>query len=466
MDLPLIRDLHVLQLEQYWVGRYIGWIFKNFFNFSKLEKTKLRETYKIKALMLAYVISLALVYFLVIRYIGLEVAIGMFVVVCVWPVFLLSPIVFLVQLLEKLLLLVAKTIYRNKLRRHKKLIKIGITGSFGKSSVKNFLCEILDDTSYCVKTPSSYNTVLGIMKVVQMEIMSKVRYFIVEMGAFKRGDITELCYMTEPEYGILTAVGRQHLERFGSIENIRRTKFELVDSISDKNKILVNWDNEVIAEWIEKNKRYEGVLKYSRKNKKADFYINRIKMNGRKTSFSVKYKGKKYKFRSRLFGSSNIENLVAAIGMSMMFGIKVSQIKKSVAEIKPAKNRLEIKKMGRAWVIDNTYSSNEEGFEKLTEDMRKMRGKKVLVTPGIVELGKETKSVHQILGKMAGEVFDEVVLVGESDRTRSLQVGIGRSKKKTKMWFLENFADYWSTVEKLSRKYKWIVLENDLPENY
>jgi len=466
MELPLIRDLHVLQLEQYWVSRYAVWVFKHFFNFSPLTKTKLKETYKIKALMLAYILALAIIYFLLIRFISLAVAIGLFVIFNIWPVFVLAPTMFLIQKLEVVILLLIKTIYRNKLLGYKKLTRIGITGSFGKSSVKNFLDAILSKSSYCVKTPSSYNTVLGIIKVIQMEILSKVRYFIIEMGAFKKGDITELCYLTKPEWGILTAVGKQHLERFGSVERVLKTKFELVDTIADKSKVLVNGDNEEICKFIEGKKRYERLKRYSRKDKKADFFVSDVKMSGVKTSFFVTYKSKKYKFESGLFGSSNIENLVAAIGMSLMLGIEIKQIKRAVTDLKPAKNRLEIKKMGKAWVIDNTYSSNEEGFKRLIADIKKVRGVKALITPGIVELGKETKSVHQILGKMAADVFDEIVLVGESDRTRSFQVGIGRSNKKTKMWFLEDFADYWVTVEKLAKKYKWILLENDLPENY
>ena len=149
-----------------------------------------------------------------------------------------------------------------------------------------------------------------------------------------------------------------------------------------------------------------------------------------------------------------------------MLGIKVKEIQKVVGKIRASENRLEVRKIGRATVIDNTFSSNMAGFEKMIDSFEKLKGKKVLVTPGIVELGKESSSVHQILGKKAAEVFDEIILVGESNRTRSLQVGIGRCKKKTKMWFLEDFANYWATVEKLGKKYDWIVLENDLPENY
>jgi len=464
--IPLVRDLHILQLEQYWTGRYIKWLVKNWGNKTHLNKTKLKSTAKIKAISLIYFLILGIVYWLVTKNLGIGVGVAVFVLLNIMPFILLGPINMALNLVGKVIVeaVILKT--NKKILEYKSLVKIGITGSFGKSSVKNYLWQILAQENYAVKTPLSYNTILGVKKVIDLEIFEKVKYFLVEMGAFTRGDIGKITKMVEPQFGILTAVGKQHLDRFGSVEKVRQTKFELLEGIKDKSKVLVNWDNEKIREWINKNDKYKTVKKYSIKDRQADFWAGNIRLSKEGSSFEIHWGNQKEKINTRLFGSVNVENLTGAIGMALILGVKMDKIKKGIEKIGAVKNRLEIKKIGKATVIDNTYSSNQEGFLRLIADLKKIKGTKALVTPGIVELGRETKSVHQIVGKRAGEVFDEIVLVKESEMTRSLQVGLGRAKKRNKVWFLEDFAKYWLTVQKLSEKYDWVVLENDLPENY
>ena len=465
-EIPLLRDLQVLQLEQYWVGRYIKWTVNHWFDFKKLNKTKLKWTFKIKLLTLGYLFFLGLVYWLVVKYFSLVAGLIGFVAFIIWPIFVLVPVTLVVKFWEDSIvdMWIDKT--RAKLKKLKDLTIVGITGSWGKSSVKHYLSKILDQVDYTVTTPGSYNTTLGVIKVVKMEIIDKVKYFVVEMGAFARGDIKKIARMVKPEYGILTAVGKQHLDRFGSIKKVKLTKFELVDEVKDKSKVLVNWDNEEIREWVEKNKKYKEVRKYSLSDKSADFVADKIKIKKDGMSFEVVHKNNRMKFETRLFGTVNVENMLVAVAMAIMLGVDKKIIQKGVMDIRPVKNRLELKKIGKATIVDNTYSSNEAGFRTLLNDLSKLEGKKVLVTPGIVELGKLTKSIHQRLGRIVGDMFDEVVLVGESERTRSLQVGIGKARAKTKVWFMEEFSNYWPTVYKLSEKYDWVVLENDLPENY
>jgi len=465
-ELPLIRDLHVLQLEQYWPDRYAKWVLSHLFDFSALKKTKLKETYKIRALILMYVLVLMLVYYVAIILLPTYLAVVLFVILNVWPVLILVPVVSAIKQGEKVVLWLVAKDKAKKLDKIEGLVRIGITGSWGKSSVKEYLFEILGKKAYTIKTPESYNTLLGVARVIDFELVSKVKYFLAEMGAYRIGDIAQTTSMVKPSWGILTAVGKQHMDRFKTIERVARAKFELVDGIENKSKVLVNWDNEYIKKKIERNDNYKDIVKYSFKDRKADFFVSGVKIEVGKTKFDVSYKNKKYGFETSLFGNVNVENLVAAIGMAMMLKIPVDKIKIAVAKIQATKNRLEVKRIGRAIVIDNTFSSNVTGFEKAIIDFGKLKGKRLLITPGIVELGKETKSTHQLLGKKAADVFDEIILVGESDRTRSLQVGIGRSSTKTKVWFLEDFSKYWQTVKKLAKKYDWILLENDVSENY
>lgn len=338
---------------------------------------------------------------------------------------------------------------------------VGITGSFGKTSVKDFLFEIMSTDSEVVKTPESYNTVFGIKKVMDYEITRKTKVFLCEMGAYTRGEIAELCTMAPPEYAVLTAIGTQHLERFGSLENTTIGKFELVDAV-DPTKALVNLDNEIIANRIQLEK-YKGIKTYSIYNSKADFYINSKKLSGGLTSFDLCWENKNYTFATKLFGGSNLSNLVGAIGMALMLKVPYKQIRDRVSSILPSPHRLELKKIGSCTLIDDAFSSNEQGFTNIISDLKKLPGKKAIITPGIVELGNKTVEVHKKLGSQMSDVFEEIYLVGKSERTSAIIEGLG-PKKTYKI--IENDTNLWKIIEKLAANHDWILLENDLTDIY
>ncbi len=338
---------------------------------------------------------------------------------------------------------------------------IGITGSYGKTSVKDFLFEILNEDGIVVKTPESFNTVFGIKKVVDFEITSKTKRFLCEMGAYTRGEIAELCKMVPPEYAILTAIGTQHLERFGNLENTTLAKFELVDSV-DTRKALVNIDNELIASRITQQK-YKDIKTYSINSTNADFYIKSKKLVGGITTFVLCNKDSKYEFETNLFGSSNLSNLVGAIGMALMLKVPYKQIRERVSSILPSPHRLELKRIGSCTLIDDAFSSNEQGFTNIVSDLKKLPGKKAIITPGIVELGNKTVEVHKKLGLQMSDVFEKIYLVGKSERTSAIVEGLG-PKKTYKI--IENDANLWKIIEELASDNDWILIENDLTDIY
>ncbi|KKT85515.1 MAG: UDP-N-acetylmuramoyl-tripeptide-D-alanyl-D-alanine ligase [Candidatus Collierbacteria bacterium GW2011_GWA2_44_99] len=147
--------------------------------------------------------------------------------------------------------------------------------------------------------------------------------------------------------------------------------------------------------------------------------------------------------------------------MALMMKVPEKIISQQVGQITPSPHRLELKKINQATLIDNAFSSNEDGFTSLISDLSKLPGKKVLITPGIVELGLRTVEVHQRIGGLASKVFDKFILVGKSIRTLSLEQGI----KKT-VSFIPNSTNLWPLIEELSQDYDWILIENDLPDNF
>ncbi len=466
MKLPLpksfLTQLQIIQQEGYSPSRFLTWWKSHPLVFSVSTKKPLVFTQKAKILT-----SLSLLVFslLVLSFILLK---AYFLSIFVLSLFLFSPFIFLfialllMQPYEKINRFLTVKRIRQQILTHPHLTTIGITGSFGKTSVKDFLFHLISQEKSTLKTPESYNTVFGISKVVDFELLPKTQIFICEMGAYCRGEVAELCHMVPPDYAILTAIGTQHLERFKSIENTILAKFEIIDNCPNKSHCLANLDNPHIAKQL-KLSQYHSVKTYSLINPAADFFVSTYLFGPSGISFTLKHKDKSYPFSSHLFGTSNLQNLVASISLSLLLKVTPQTIQNRLDSLQPSPHRLELKKIGQATLIDDAYSSNETGFTHIISDLSKLTGKKVLITPGIVELGIATASTHQKLGKLASSVFDEVILVGKSDRTENFHKGLRAGPVVS---YIDNATNLWPIIDKLATKFDWILLEHDLPDNF
>ncbi len=456
----LRAHLTALQQEGYQVGRFLTWLLKHPFESKISTKKPLSWTDKAKNItriaVAAWIATLAGLIFYQNVFLLVMVLFGVWQpgLFLVFGAFALKPYEFWNRRR-----VVSSTNGFFNTRTDLKIV--GITGSFGKTSVKDFLFEIMRTDSEVVKTPESYNTVFGIKKVMEYEITRKTKIFLCEMGAYTRGEIAELCIMAPPDYAVLTAIGTQHLERFGSLENTTLGKFELVDAV-DPTKALVNLDNELIEIRINLEK-YKDIKTYSIENSNADFYIKSKKLSGGLTSFDLCWENKNYTFTTKLFGSSNLSNLVGAIGMALILKAPYKQIKERVSSILPSPHRLELKKIGSCTLIDDAFSSNEQGFTNIISDLKKLPGKKAIITPGIVELGNKTVEVHKKLGSQMSDVFEDIYLVGKSERTGAIIEGLG---PKSAYKIIENDTNLWKIIEKLAADHDWILLENDLTDIY
>lgn len=314
---------------------------------------------------------------------------------------------------------------RAKIRKLKKagLRVVVIVGSYGKTSVKDAAYDLLRQKYVVVKTPGNINTLLGIDKVIEWELDEKAQVFLAEVGAYHRGDILKLCRMLEPEVGVLTGITSQHLERFGSMAQIVSAKTEIVRYTNAHQGVLIaNGSDELVKRHVEQASWYKG--------------------EGRAV------------------------NLAGAKLIASTLGMTSKEIGRAVKQIRPVRSRFEMTfdRYGMK-VIDNSYSSNEKSFE---EDVRYLGEQKhftrVLVTPGLVELGSETKRIHQSLGRLLPGRIDLLVLVGKNERTKNLVSGAG---SEINYIYIEKILDF---VEALKReklkKEPLVLIENDVTENY
>src|SRR5258708_2315027 len=441
---PIKLQLNILQLEEYKPMRFLNWIIKNFFKRKIQTKKGLVYTSKIKNIILIYILLCV---------VSLFINIFFFIILATQPYIGLILAVFILKPYEIWNRYKTINMTRNKVLSFKNLEVIGITGSFGKTSTKEIIYQVLKTKYKTLRTPESFNTIFGISKVVDLVLDSSYEIFVCEMAAYKIGEIKTLCNMVPPKYGILTGVTTQHFERFGSLINTIKAKFELVDSITNKNNIIFNLEDENIIGEIKKRKI---------EIKNQDISAKNIIFNKKETLFDLNINKNNYKVKTALFGYANIKNIILASSMALKLNFSPNELVAAINNLSPFDNRNVLINNGKATIINNTYSSNIQSFKEMIATAKSVKGTKVLVTPGIVELGSLENEVHKNLGSLSQNIFDKVILVGENNRTKSLAKGL----EKKYEFINDNRKEYFNKIEELKKVYDWIFLENDVTENY
>ena len=366
--------------------------------------------------------------------------------------------------IEKLLSLKFKIKAMNKLKSMPNLKVIGITGSYGKTSSKNILNDILDVKYNVLPTPKNFNTPVGLTITINNYMDKFNDIFIAEMGAFKRGEIKYLCDFVKPTYGILTKVGTAHLESFGSQENIQKGKFELIESLPHDGIGILNGDDELQLNYKLKNDC--KIVWIGLDNKKVDVRAENIKLSKDGTTFDCVFKGdkKKYKFETKLLGQANVYNILAGIALGHELGLSIKQLQMGVKKVNSIEHRLELKKYGNINIIDDAYNSNPVGAKMALDVLKMMPGKKIVVTPGMIELGPKQKELNKEFGTQIADAADEVILVGKN-QTKDIYDGIISKKfKKEKIHIINDVKEAFPMMNKLADKETYALLENDLPD--
>ena len=369
--------------------------------------------------------------------------------------------------IEKLVYLHYKTKAQNKLKNINHLEVIGITGSYGKTSSKNILNDILNVKYNAYATPKSFNTPYGIIIAINNNLDKFTDYFIAEMGAFYRGEIKGMAKLVKPKYGILTIIGKAHLDTFGSQENIMHGKFELIESLDKDGTAVLNADDERQIEYVANHLKNTCDIKWiSINNDSADYQAKNIKISGIGTTFDVHFKklDQTHTFTTKLLGKENIYNILAGIALGHLFGMNIEELQRGVSKVNTIQHRLELKKYKHINIIDDAYNSNPVGAKMALDVLNLMDGKKIVVTPGMIELGEEQKEINKTFGKQIAQVADAIILIGEK-QTKDILEGIQEEKyKKENIYILNDVKQAFPLIEQLSDDKTYVLLENDLPD--
>ncbi len=354
---------------------------------------------------------------------------------------------------------------KKKLKGMPDLKIIGITGSYGKTSVKFYLKTLLQEKYNVLATPGNFNTTMGVVRTIREYMKSTDEVFLCEMGARYVNDIKEICDFVHPQYGIITSVGPQHLETFGSIGNIVKTKFELADALPKDGTLFLNGDNSYITE---NGKKYNNAVYYRNRSQGFGYRAENIELSQLGTEFTViSPSGEKERFQTRLIGEHNVINVIGAIAVANTLGIALDELKVPVRKIQPVEHRMQMIERGNVTIIDDAYNSNPVGSKAAVETLAMFDGVRILITPGMVELGRDEDEFNYKFGTYAAECCDYILLVGEK-HTAPIRNGViasGFDEEKCRVFeALDDAVKYAYSLRE--KEHKYILLENDLPDNY
>nr|WP_234978657.1 UDP-N-acetylmuramoyl-tripeptide--D-alanyl-D-alanine ligase [Anaerosalibacter sp. Marseille-P3206] len=357
---------------------------------------------------------------------------------------------------------------RDKVKSMDKLKVIGITGSFGKTSTKFITANVLSEKFNVLKTPESYNTPMGISKVINNDLTEDVEVFVAEMGARNIGDIKELGKLTSPQIGVITSIGPAHLETFKNIDNIMKTKYELIEELPADGVAIFNYDNEYIKKLADKTFK-EKILYGIGESEELDIYAKDIEVSKLGSTFTLASKdGEEIRCTTKLLGKHNIYNLLAGACVGKALGLTMDEIKRGIEKVEPIPHRLNIINPGTGVIIiDDAFNSNPIGARAALDVLSQFKeGKKIIITPGMVELGEREEEANRELGANIGKVCDFAILVG-GNRTKPIYEGlmdVGYSKDC--IFVVKNLDEATMELQKVVKPNDVVLFENDLPDNY
>ena len=371
---------------------------------------------------------------------------------CAWPV-------------EKL---VSEMYFRDaqkKLAARPDLIKIGITGSYGKTSVKFILGTLLSEKYQTLVTPSSFNTPMGVTKIIREKLMPAHQVFVAEMGARHVGDIKELCRLVHPHHGVLTSVGPQHLDTFHTIDRIKSTKYELMDAVPDGGCCFFPDDGAICRELFDRTAK-EKRLCSLRPVDDADVWASDVSVSPSGSRFILHTATDSIECSTRLLGEHNIQNILLAATVCLHLGLSLKQIAHGIARLESVEHRLQLIPSPGVTVIDDAFNSNPNGAKAALRVIAGFEGRRIIITPGMVELGGDEATFNRDFGRQMAASVDVAILVGHR-HTQPIADGLREAGFPNEdIHVVSSLDEAAALLRQIGRPGDVALFENDLPDNY
>lgn len=472
---PVIDHLYIYQNFEYNSLDFLRWFLKNPFKRNLQKKHKIVWTNKA---FLIFIVSLFLI-LLDTNLTSFYFTNNFLLTFLLIPIKLLYTPIFLI--IANFLILPLEYFQKQKIlnKTSEKLNKlpnlkiVAITGSFGKTSTKDILHTLLFKKYFVVKTPKSFNTPLGISQTILRDIKNNTNIFICEVGAYKKGEIENIAKIIKPDIGIITAIAPQHLEKFGSLENIALAKFELVKNLKNNGIAILNGEYKKLEDLSSQLTNTKTIFYGTEKNQ---YFATNIKTEINGILFTLHTPKGTENIVIPLIGEHHVQNFLAASVAAINLGLTLSEIKQRAKLLLPTPHRMEIQKIGNITLIDNSYNTNPKSAESSLNLLASFESRKIVITPGFVQLGKQSQEANRGFGKNIACVADEVIIVGKNAK-KDLLEGI------KEVWPDEHYTHFVNSTQEglilaqqLAKNYIQqvarndtevvVLLENDLPDQY
>ena len=350
------------------------------------------------------------------------------------------------------------------LKDHKDLIKIGITGSYGKTSTKNIMQAMLSEQFNSLMTPASYNTPMGITRTIREMLKPIHKVFVCEMGADHVGDITELMEFVQPSIGVVTSVGPQHLNTFGSQENITKEKMQMIELLPEDGFGILNYDNEFIRGY-KVNNSVETVT-YGIRSEDADYRAEDITYTPSGSVFTLVHGDEREQIETKLLGELNILNILSAIACARHLGVDWKTIRRASKAMRQVEHRLELKIINGYRFIDDAFNANPAGSAMALDVLSMMPNRRYIVTPGMIDLGPKQTEINEHFGSLMKDKADIVILVGKT-QTKPIYDGLEKSGfDMDNVLVVDTVKEAFAYIYQNASRQDTILLENDLPDAF
>lgn len=346
------------------------------------------------------------------------------------------------------------------IKGRKDLIIIAITGSYGKTSTKNFIADILSTKYNVLRTPGNFNTLLGITRTIREHLKPTHEIFVCEVGIDRVGQMDKIIKLITPNHVVITSLGIQHLETFKTFENLKNSKLTLLKGLKGEGIAFLNHDDKELKKVkLDSNE----IIGYGTN---SNIKLNKVTYSHKGMKFNVSVKNKNYDFETKILGEHNLNNLLCAITIGDYFDISINNMIHVVKMLKPISHRLELSVKNNVVILDDSYNSNPVGARGAFNTLKMFPGTRIAITPGMVELGINQDNLNYELAKDVSRCADYFILIG-INQTKSFYKGlIDSSVNEEKIYTFNTFDEGFKQAESIKGKDKVVLIENDLPDSY
>ena len=343
------------------------------------------------------------------------------------------------------------------------MISIAITGSYGKTTVKNILYHLCKEEYYTLQTPHSYNNQMGITKTILEYLEPLHELFLCEMGSDHVGELAFLMDLVQPQYGVVTSLGNQHLKTFKTKERICQEKMQVIEHLPEHGIGFLNRDCKELVEYPIQN---TCAIVWFGKDEDADYRYQLLQYTKQGTLFSITHHGETRVFQTTLLGEQAMQNITCAVAVADTLSVPFAIIEKQVRMLPSVPHRLEKKTYGRKTILDDAYNANPVGFRYALDVLKTMEGQRILVTPGCIDLGQEQDVENFRIGQYMADCIDDVIFVGIK-QTESMVKGLKKQQfSSLHIYLAHSFEEAQTMLKQIASEDATILLENDLPDAF